>query len=407
MQTKKTPETISLANQAFEDKKPTIHITAPQKLSGMLGIQHAQIFESHPMGIPLSQGKRHVPYSVSGMKLRTIERLSVPELDVDLPINLVSTLGKPEYNAAMMLGSGQPYTAQQIKRILKIAHGKPLYMVSLRVEFDVIESDFQRPGTCERVDTSKNLEVPVSFLNRAGINQPLNADESHTIYLYREVKTSAKDIFSSETKLPYRSSLITLEDFQSEESIALQAGLEDYIQLTLPKWRQPTAENVDSYIMALRDIILKAQTNDAIVWFHCKNGQTPSSLAQIMYDMMHNAQNDSFEELIKRSQLYVEQRDLGISISLLAYNSQAPEFYSEVLEKFNKKSSARIRPQLARLIFLKTFYDYVQQNPKGYPLTYSEFLSSSPVKEFFEGFKRPAPQPPHQAEPLIQLRALF
>jgi hypothetical protein len=394
--------------------KQAIIITAPQKISGMLGIQRTQFFESHLMGIPLTQGKRHVPYCVLKIKSPSIERLSLPECEIDLPANLVSNLDKLAYKKALMLSSSSPCTAQQIKRIFKIAQGKPIYMVSLQPEFDMTGHHFKNPDGRAWANSSENPEpfsddtpsTSASFLNQAGIKKHLNTDdEPQAVYVYPEVKASVnQEHFSSKEKLPCLSCVISLEDLQSEESIALQAGFEDYIQLTFSKGHPPTTEHVDAYINALRQVILKAQTNDIMIWFYCKTGPAATNLAQIMYDMMHNATNDTFEELIERSQFYLDLSHFGISISVPAHHSQTPEFYTEFLTIMNKNSSEKTRPQLAKLIFLRTFYDYAQQNPKGYPLTYSEFFSSSPMKEFFN---QHVPLSPYQAGPLIQLRALF
>ncbi|MDX8431690.1 MAG: hypothetical protein SNF33_07835 [Candidatus Algichlamydia australiensis] len=135
----------------------------------------------------------------------------------------------------------------------------------------------------------------------------------------------------------------------SEEQLCHELNL-GYFRIPVTDHIRPSNEMVDRFIAFTKGLPEKSHLH-----FHCSSGVGRATTFLCLYDMMKNANNVSFEEIITR------QQHLG-GINLI--NICSP-------------SKWKYQHQLNRAIFLKQFYTYVRENSDNFTTTFTEWSSRS------------------------------
>lgn len=91
--------------------------------------------------------------------------------------------------------------------------------------------------------------------------------------------------------------VVHVDESISEEELVHSLGFW-YQRIYAPDHLKPTDENVDHFIQFVRNI-----PEDSWLHFHCAAGMGRSSTFMVMYDMMRNAKNVSYEDILKRQNL--------------------------------------------------------------------------------------------------------
>lgn len=120
-----------------------------------------------------------------------------------------------------------------------------------------------------------------------------------------------------------------------------------YFRITATDHLRPTDENVDRFLS-----FYKTLPKNAWLHFHCQAGQGRTTTFMAMYDMLHNAKQVSFADIIKRQYL------LG----------------GENLLKEAGAAGWKAEAAQQRIAFLRQFYEYAQQSPDNLPVTWSVWL---------------------------------
>lgn len=141
---------------------------------------------------------------------------------------------------------------------------------------------------------------------------------------------------------------IIIDSIQSEENIANKLGF-IYIRLTITDHMAPNASDVDQFIMLVDQL-----PTDTWLYLHCRGGKGRTTTFLAMYDMLHNAGNVSFDDIIKR---------------------QASVAPFENLSQIDKKNPELMEYYLERYEFLKKFYLYAQAHSQGYPDSWSAWIN--------------------------------
>lgn len=129
-----------------------------------------------------------------------------------------------------------------------------------------------------------------------------------------------------------------------------------YFRLALSDHFRPDDPDVDTFLQFYKQL-----PKDAWLHYHCFAGMGRTTIYMVMHDILKNAQNVSFEDIIQRQAL------IGI-VDL-----------SEIPDK--KKNWGR-KGYIERYQFVKHFYDYVHANP-DLRLTWSDWAS----KHGYETYK--------------------
>lgn len=115
----------------------------------------------------------------------------------------------------------------------------------------------------------------------------------------------------------------------------------------------PDDAQVDRFV----DIVRTLPPNQWL-FIHCRGGWGRSSAFMVMYDMMHNAKNVSYENIIAR-QAAIGGRDF----------SQMPP----------KNNTYKYKAALARQTLLKRFYEYARTNSDDFATSYTAWEKQHPA----------------------------
>lgn len=122
----------------------------------------------------------------------------------------------------------------------------------------------------------------------------------------------------------------------------------NYVRIPVTDHLHPSNEAVDLFLSYINSPSSKNWTH-----FHCSAGLGRTTTFMIMFDMIQNAENVSFEDILKRQWL------LGGSN----------------LQKTNVKYEWKIPHAQARIEFLKKFYDYCKYRYRYSGLSWTDYLS--------------------------------
>lgn len=168
-----------------------------------------------------------------------------------------------------------------------------------------------------------------------------------------------KDPLNSNKNLTYSQIIYKEKDFLLEKSCKSNAGVSTehhlvnkhglcYLRLPVTLDEIPSNNIVDSFISLLKTNLIK-KTH---LHFHCKKGSNRAGLFMIMYDMMNNSKDVSFQDILKRQALLGSQN---------------------LLDKIDSKKSYRSNVN-DKIAFLSKFYKYCLENSYAFDLSWSAWL---------------------------------
>ncbi|AGF55680.1 hypothetical protein B0P06_000212 [Clostridium saccharoperbutylacetonicum] len=160
----------------------------------------------------------------------------------------------------------------------------------------------------------------------------------------------SKDKHVAFDKLPKGKSINTIseinnpESVQTEEELAKSLGM-SYLRITVTDHEKPLDDQVDLFVGSVKNL-----QQDTWLHFHCRGGAGRTTTFMAMYDMMHNAKNVSFEDIMKRQTL------IGGS-DLLKGEDQ-----DESQDRSN---------------FMEEFYNYCKDDKDEFQTSWSEWIKSN------------------------------
>ena len=178
----------------------------------------------------------------------------------------------------------------------------------------------------------KNL-TEVKKVERGQLDQTL-AGSPVTVYNFDDDKNVTTTSFQ-----------MNVESARTEEEMVKSHGA-GYYRLALSDHFRPEDQHVDEFIEWYKKL-----PKDAWLHIHCFAGMGRTTIFMNMVDILQNAKEVSFDDIVGRQGLIgiVDLRDTA--------------------GKMNWKRKAYIE----RLQFTKHFYEYVKQSPKNFPVKYSEW----------------------------------
>ncbi|AJQ26781.1 protein-tyrosine-phosphatase [Pelosinus fermentans] len=178
----------------------------------------------------------------------------------------------------------------------------------------------------------KNLEE-VTAIERAQLDKAL-VNSPTTVYNFDD----NKNVLTTSYQMDVTSA-------RTEEQMVKDHGA-GYYRLALADHFRPEDKDVDTFIEWYKKL-----PKDAWLHIHCFAGMGRTTVFMNMVDILQNAKQVSFNDIVGRQGLIgiVDLRDID--------------------GKLNWKRKAYIE----RLQFTKHFYEYVKQSPKDFPVKYSEW----------------------------------
>ncbi len=239
-------------------------------------------------------------------------------------------------------GSAAISTFQQIASIQKLAGDYPVVVVDLRKEPHASINNYSTtwtiPGNWLNINKSY-LDAMQNEQKRINKLKALNSEQltlvNHVDYKLQVSKPRTVKVTRPLTLL-------------SEKEIVEQSGAQ-YMRLGVCDHLRPDDVEVDNFVQIIRDLPAKSWLH-----VHCKGGQGRTTIFMTLFDMLHNAQVVSIDDLIKR------QCALGYNYDLVGPGNH-PE-----REEFRKD----------RLEFIHAFYQYARENPLGCPLLWLDWCAT-------------------------------
>lgn len=158
-----------------------------------------------------------------------------------------------------------------------------------------------------------------------------NADLTHDEVIRRERR------LLGDMRVGEKINGVEIKSIETEESSVRSAG-HNYVRLTVTDHVRPTDAEVDRFISAV-----KALPPDAWVHFHCRAGKGRTTTFMTMFDIIKNAQKESFESIVARNKALSDGDDI------LEIGSDQDWKYP-----FQKE----------RAEFIKNFYEYAKAHPQ-------------------------------------------
>ncbi len=243
--------------------------------------------------------------------------------DYIAPKNFRITSALPEIKNLKLMGSAQ-FSEQNLQYVL--AHyPKPTYIIDLRQEshgfVNGIAISWQDQYNWANIKNTKEQ-------NRRIENTLLQGLEAKHHIIINKV---AEKIDGKLTKvIPIN---LTVRQVSNEQQLAEKHGIK-YLRFDIPDHHRPNDLEVDRFVGFIRDT-----PSSEWLYFHCKAGKGRTTTFMTMTDMLRNAKDVSFEEIIRR------QHALG-GINLAKKKSDKPEILKEKAQ--------------SRLAFLREFYEYAR-----------------------------------------------
>lgn len=150
---------------------------------------------------------------------------------------------------------------------------------------------------------------------------------------------------SQEKTVTIKNTTLDVENVENEESLVKRHDM-SYVRITVTDKEAPSKEAADEFIG-----FVKTMDDSSWLHFHCRAGKGRTTTFMAMYDMMKNAKNISFEDIIKRQFLLGGENLL--------------------------KNTTIENIKGTRATFLKKFYDYCKENNDNFNTTWSQWNKTS------------------------------
>lgn len=139
---------------------------------------------------------------------------------------------------------------------------------------------------------------------------------------------------------------VPVKSIQSEETLASNAGF-TYQRLTITDHRAPDDEDVDRFLSLLDHL-----PPNTWIHLHCRGGKGRSTTFFAMADMLHNANQVSFDDILKRQA--ADDPYYNLAVTSHRYPTLTPYYQ-------------------ARYDFLKKFYQFARDRLNGYKGNWTEW----------------------------------
>lgn len=238
-----------------------------------------------------------------------------------------------------LIGSGQ-FSELALKQVINKLHTKKITVVDLRQE----SHGFLNGNAISwyAPQDAINADKTDSEIEAAQAKSLKRLSEYPRVNVYRILQKSPKGEIEKTQRVEF-----AVRRVSSEETLVKKLRLH-YHRLYVQDFHGPDAQQVDRFIEIVKQI-----KPDEWVYFHCRAGIGRTTTFMAMYDMLHHASQISYEDILAR------QRAMG----------------GKDLTQLPPPSSFKYKAAVARLNFLKQFYDYAHAHQDQ---KWSDYLNAQP-----------------------------
>jgi Inositol hexakisphosphate len=248
-----------------------------------------------------------------------------------------ATTGLTELRAS---GSGE-FTPESFKLVLTRTRG-PVTVFDLRQETHIFVNDLPVSWYASR-----------DWANVGRSQSQIEADEAERVASLKrgskiDVRPGHPVKHGDPNSIPPQQ--VSVERASIERNIVQPAGA-NYVRITVTDHTGPLDDEVDRFILAVR-----ALPENAWAHFHCEAGLGRTTTFMVLYDVLHNANRVSLEDIVRRQKILSH-----------GYDVLQPD------EPGNWKAPYATE----RAAFIRAFYNYARANPDGRPHLWSHWSKSN------------------------------
>lgn len=239
-------------------------------------------------------------------------------------------------------GSGAPHAADFPRLITLINH------LTQGGASHIIDIDLRQESHGYLNGEAITLAEQHDWINRGKSKQKALADEANWLRQLRRQGIVTNVLTAKSFKEGHLDdgANISVQNVQTEEEVVKAAHL-DYVRLMVTDHMAPSDSSVDRFVA-----LVDAQNNQTWLHLHCRGGDGRTTTFLAMYDMLKNADQVSFNDILHR------QAAVSPFYDLFKLNHKDPE-----LTQYYKE----------RLQFLREFYRYSKAKLHGYAGTWSKW----------------------------------
>ncbi len=211
----------------------------------------------------------------------------------------------------------------------------------------IIDVDLRQESHGYLNDNAITLAVQYDWINRGKTHaQASNAEQRWLQYLSKQSRISLLTDEQFDEGDFDDGEMVTVKSMRSESAVVKRVGF-GYMRLTVTDHMAPDDDEVDRFVHFTKTLLPQTW-----VHFHCRGGKGRTATFMVMFDMLHNADKVSFDNIVKRQ--------------------------ATVAPYYDVTKVARGKPELTpyyqqRLEFLKEFYQFSYDSLHGYAGTWEEW----------------------------------
>ncbi len=195
-----------------------------------------------------------------------------------------------------------------------------------------------------------NLTSEFNWINKGKNAQQSLRDEKNWLEELKKQTIIPNVLTSKQFKNnDFEGQSIPVLEVSTEKELTEQLGF-NYVRLTVTDHMAPRSNDVDRFVKLIDQL-----PEASWVHIHCRAGEGRTTTFMAMYDMLRNADQVSFDDIIKRQASVTPYYDLS---------------------KFDRKNPSLRDVYYARYVFLKRFYQFANERLKGNTQTWSQWNES-------------------------------
>lgn len=292
-----------------------------------------------------------IPLENPGTPVWRIDNLNVSELprgfrtsfDAFKDKKIKGELPTREGLFALKISGSSQFSEKQLDRVIseiRTVHEGPIYILDLRQESHGFLNGIAVSAYCDRdwVNVGKSVA---------------QVEKEEKAWLMSSLKTPVEIAVLDENKKPTNPQTIKVERALAEKELITSRKI-NYFRIQATDHAPFTDKQVDQFVKFVK----KEMPQNAWLHFHCEAGEGRTTQIMVMYDILRNGKNVSFDDIVKRQYL------IGGNNAVKVTASKEKDAYKVPLYKEKAQ-------------MLRDFYEYITTSPEDLPLTFSQWKKAN------------------------------
>lgn len=237
-----------------------------------------------------------------------------------------------------MLGSGQ-FSKAAFGEIIKNLHHEEFIVVDLRQES---HGFLNGNAICwYGFRASENAGKSADAIEQDQASRLTELAKNENVFVHKIIQKDEDGVIQKTKPIEF-----AVHELSSEEEFVKSVNAQ-YYRFYIQDYHAPDDDQVDRFVAMVKEL-----PKHKWIYFHCRAGIGRTTTFMAMYDMMRNAKNVSFEDILARE------------VKIGGKN----------LAELPAKGSFKYKNAKQRLVFLQSFYEYASQNNDAFKTSWTAWL---------------------------------